>query len=98
MKRVVLHPSVRADVEAIMNYYERAATRALADEFYAELRRLILYAAKNPNRGSIIAQEIRRINLYRFPYHFLFRIVGNAIRVLVVRHHRRHPSFGAQRR
>jgi hypothetical protein len=39
-----------------------------------------------------------RVNLRRFPYHFLFRIVGDSVRILVVRHDRRHPSFGIRRR
>jgi toxin ParE1/3/4 len=98
MKRVILHPNVYSDVEAIMRYYEGVGNRALADDFYAELRQIIVYAAKNPRRGSIVERDIRRMNLHRFPYHFLFRVAGDAMRVLVVRHHRRHPSFGARRR
>jgi hypothetical protein len=38
------------------------------------------------------------VNLDRFPYHFLFRIVDDGVRVLVVRHHSRHPSLGIRRR
>jgi hypothetical protein len=36
--RLVLHPKVYSDIDEIMAYYERVATRQLADEFYAELR------------------------------------------------------------
>jgi hypothetical protein len=36
--RLVLHPKVYSDIDEIMGYYERIATRELADEFYAELR------------------------------------------------------------
>ena len=36
--RLVLHPKVYSDIDEIMAYYERIATRELADEFYAELR------------------------------------------------------------
>jgi hypothetical protein len=31
------------------------------------------------------------------PYHFLYRVVGDCVRVLVVRHHRRHPDYGLER-
>jgi hypothetical protein len=34
------------------------------------------------------------VNLQRFPFHFLFRIVGDVVRILVVRHHRRRPTVG----
>lgn len=43
-------------------------------------------------------RDLRRVNLERFPYHFLFRIVGERVRVLVVRHHKRRPSLGLRRR
>jgi plasmid stabilization system protein ParE len=96
--RVTLHPKVHSDVEAIMDYYEGVASRELADDFYAELRYFILDAVQRSESFSIRERDIRRVNLHRFPYHFLFRIVGDVFRVLVVRHHRRHPSFGAHRR
>jgi plasmid stabilization system protein ParE len=34
----------------------------------------------------------------RFPFHFLYRIVGERVRILAVRHHRRRPSLGTHRR
>jgi plasmid stabilization system protein ParE len=96
--RLVLHPKVYSDIDAIMNYYEQAATSELADEFYTELRLVMGQAATNPERFSIREAEIRRANLQRFPYHFLFRIVGDVVRILVVRHHSRHPETGSTRR
>jgi hypothetical protein len=77
-----------------MAYYEEVATEALANEFYTELRYLMIDAAARPESFAIREGDIRRVNLYRFPYHFLFPIVGHAIRILVVRHHTRHPSLG----
>jgi toxin ParE1/3/4 len=96
--RLVLHPKVYSDIDSIMDYYEQVATSQLADEFYAELRSLMAEAAAKPGYFSIREGDIRRVNLHRFPYHFLFRIVGDAIRILVVRHHGRHPEVGTERR
>ena len=96
--RLVLHPKVHSDVDAIMEYYERVASRELADDFYAELRRFMSEAAERPESFSICERDLRRVNLHRFPYHFLFRIVGDVVRILVIRHHRRHPSLGIHRR
>jgi plasmid stabilization system protein ParE len=81
-----------------MEYYERVATPELADEFYGELRYFMHEAAARPESFSIRERDIRRVNLQRFPYHFLFRIAGDTVRVLVVRHHGRHPSLGIRRR
>ena len=96
--RLVLHPKIRSDVHKIMEYYEREADSGLADDFYRELRIFMLTAAERPESFSIHVRDLRRVNLHRFPYHFLFRIVGDSVRILVVRHHRRRPSLGMRRR
>ena len=96
--RLILHPKVHSDISKVMEHYEQVAAPELADEFYAELRRFFQEAAARPETFSIREHDIRRVNLQRFPYHFLFRIVGDVVRVLVVRHHRRHPTLGIRRR
>jgi plasmid stabilization system protein ParE len=96
--RLVLHPKVYSDIDQIMAYYEQIATTALANDFYAELRHFMMAAAARPNSFAIRKRDIRRVNLNRFPYHFLFRVVEDEIRILVVRHHGRHPSLGIRRR
>jgi plasmid stabilization system protein ParE len=96
--RLILHPKVYSDIDEIMEYYERADIPGLADGFYKELRHFITQAGERPESCSIRQRDIRRMNLQRFPYHFLFRVAGDTVRILVVRHHRRHPSVGARRR
>ena len=95
---LVFHPKVYSDIDEIMEYYERVATRELAAEFYSELRYYMQQAAERPESFAIRERDLRRVNLQRFPYHFLFRIVGDIVRVLVVRHHRRRPTVGVRRR
>lgn len=95
---LVFHPKVYSDIDEIMEYYERVATSELADEFYSELRYYMQQAAERPESFAIRERDLRRVNLQRFPYHFLFRIVGDVVRVLVVRHHRRRPTVGVRRR
>lgn len=96
--RLVLHPKVSSDISSIMEYYERVSTSELADEFYLELRRFISLAGERPETFAIRERDLRRVNLRRFPYHFLFRIVNDTVRILVVRHHNRHPVLGLNRR
>jgi plasmid stabilization system protein ParE len=96
--RLVLHPKVYSDIAQVMEYYEQVASADLADEFYAELRQLMREAAKRPESFPMRKRDIRRANLRRFPYHFLFRMTSDAVRILVVRHHKREPSLGTGRR
>jgi plasmid stabilization system protein ParE len=96
--RLEFHRQVASDISRIMDYYEDVAGTKLADEFYAELRSFFQKAANSPETYETREHDLRRVNLERFPYHFFFRIVGDRVRVLVVRHHRRRPSLGLNRR
>jgi len=96
--RLEFHRQVASDISRIMDYYEDVGGRQLADEFYIELRAFFQRAADSPETYDIRERDLRRVNLERFPYHFLFRIVRDRVRILVVRHHRRRPSLGLRRR
>lgn len=65
--QVVFHSKVYDDLAEIMAYYERVATRDLADAFYAEFRYFAEEAGKRP--FAIRERDIRRVDLQRFPYH-----------------------------
>jgi plasmid stabilization system protein ParE len=96
--QLAFHPSVAADIDRIMAHYEQIGAPHIAERFYAELRSSFLKALAAPRSYAIHSRDLRRVNLERFPHHFLFRIVGNNVRVLVVRHHSRHPSLATTRR
>ena len=81
-----------------MDYYEDVAGRKLADEFYNELRTFFQKAANFPEAYDVNEYGLRRVNLERFSYHFLFRLLQDRVRILIVRHHRRRPALGLLRR
>ena len=95
--RIQLDPSVYSDLVEIMEYYDVEAGAGLAEDFYAEFRRLAKEASSRPFSFAKYG-ELRRADLKRFPYHFLFQIVDESyLRILIVRHNRRHPDFGLDR-
>lgn len=93
---VIYHPLVRADVEETLTYY-RGITARLADEFHAELRDTINRIADNPLRFHLVDQGFRRANLPRFPYHLLYEVRPEFVRVMLVRHNKRDPQYGLPR-
>ena len=95
--KLVLHRKLRSDIDEIMDYYERAGHPELAQDFYRELRGFMPDAARRPDRYHLFKADLRRVNLKRFPYHFLFRVAGDCVRIFVVRHHRRHPDYSLER-
>jgi len=95
--KVVFHPRVVSELKAIIKYYEEVADATLADEFYNEFRRRVAYAVEHPEYFSDRVGKFKRVNLKKFPYNFLFRQQDDVIRILVVRHHARHPKYGTER-
>ena len=95
---VEFHPRVFAEVDAIMRYYEEVADTRLADDFYLEFRAKVLEAAECPRHFNERVGGLKRANLKRFPYNFLFRETESGIRILVVRNHARNPRYGAKRK
>jgi len=94
---VVYHPLVRRDVQEALYYY-REISLGLAEEFHAELRDIINRAAENPSRFHQTDQGFRRANLKRFPYHLLYEVRPENLRVMLVRHNKRHPHYGLPRK
>ena len=95
--KVAFHPKVFSEVDAILSYYEQISDSTLAADFYGEFLWFVRKAADQPDIYSLRAGSLRRVNLSRFPFNFLFRIMDDHIRILVVRHHARKPSYGIGR-
>jgi len=94
---LLLHPLVQKDLEVILRYYEAEGGPPLADRFFAELEGILAKILAHPRQYQPTNHGLRRANLAAFPYHVLFRECPPGVRVLVLRHHRRHPSFGLRR-
>lgn len=98
MKReIVFHPKVPNEVRDYLEHYASISPE-LEEAFWKELNLSLESAALNPQRHHFDSSGLRRVNLTRFPYHVLFRVLPGYIRISVVRHNRRHPRFGTKRR
>ena len=96
--RVEYHPAVEAELGEIKRYYEERVA-GLGGAFIDEFERQVLVLAATPRRWSVVSENIRRCLMRRFPYVIYFREAGDdVIRITVVRHHRRHPSYGEGRK
>jgi hypothetical protein len=54
-------------------------------------------AASQPSLYHFDALGLRRYNLNRFPYHFLYDVHDNCVRVWVLRHNKQKLKFGLKR-
>jgi plasmid stabilization system protein ParE len=96
--RVEYHPAIEAELRAIQDYYEERSP-GLGGEFIDEFERQVLQLAARPERWMLIQEDLRRCLMRRFPYIIYFRKVDSGrVRITVVKHQRRHPNYGRERK
>lgn len=94
------HPAVQKDFNEAIDYYEAEGGRHLADRFESEFRTCIAAVKTGPKQFPFYRKNdrFRRIRLKSFPFLVVYRESAIAIRVILLKHERRHPQFGMARR
>jgi hypothetical protein len=97
VKPLRFHPDVQRDINRAMAYYG-AISESIADEFWTEVNEAFRRIERNPRGHHFDSEGLRRFNLERFPFNVLDLEKPDRIRVQVVRHNSRHPTYGRKRR
>lgn len=97
---VEFHPAVQQDFNGALDHYEAAGGCYLADRFENEFRACIAAIQYAPRQFAFYlkSETYRRIRLESFPYVVVYRQNGVTVRVTLLMHEKRHPSFGMGRR
>ena len=95
--RVIYHQTVEAELIGAAKFYD-ARVCGLGSEFLAEFDHCIEVILEAPQRWRIVSGDFRRYLMPRFPYGLYYRIEGDEVRLLVVKHHSQHPDYGMGRR
>lgn len=90
--RLSYHPAAEAELAEAARFYERKMP-GLGARFRAEFDSAVVRILATPDRWRILEKDIRRFLMRRFPYSILYRVEGEVVRILVVKHHRRHPDY-----
>lgn len=94
--RFIYHREASAEINTAARHYETKA-QGLGASFIAELDDAVASLRMYPLKYPIVEQDVRRRSLHHYPYAIYFRIEGEVIRVLSVKHHRRHPDYWKHR-
>ena len=93
---VRFHKRVQTDLNTILSrYYE--FKDELGEDFYAEFIGGVKIASKNPRYYHFDDCGLRRCNLERFPFHFLYDVHDGTVRIWVLRHDKRKSTYGLKR-
>ncbi len=94
--KIEFHPFTIDDIIDAEAYYEEQRP-GLSQAFRAEVLQAIEHIAENPLVYAEV-NGVRRALLRHFPFSIVYRILKNdTIRILLIRHHKRHPTFGGGR-
>jgi toxin ParE1/3/4 len=86
------------DVKRAIDYYHREAGAEVAERFISKLEAKVLTILEHPASYRVVTRDLRCVNLDRFPYQIVYRIVDDErIKIISVRHHKQHPDFGLDR-
>ena len=95
--RLEYHPAVATELREVAEFYN-SRSAGLGTQFLDEFERQMFAIAANPGRWMILQGDVRRCLMKRFPYVICYRFTGELIRVTVVKHQKRHPQYGSDRR
>ena len=95
--KVEYHPLSAEDLIEAKNYYDQqqlGLSRAFQSEVFLTIKRIrstpLLYTEVN---------GVRRALLEHFPFSIVYRLLNNdTVRILLIRHHKRHPNFESERK
>lgn len=96
-REILYHSAIQGEIREILDHYEAISGR-VGDDFWVELTEAFDCAPRLPERHHFDSSGRRRSNLKTFPYHFLFRTSDAQIKVTVVRHNSRQPTYGIRRK
>lgn len=93
------HPRVQHDINEVLDYYGDKSLTA-ADRFWDDLHLRFQEIEQHPGRFPYLhpARGLRRAKLSRFPYLIVCYEGLSGIKIICVKHEKRHPAFGMSRR
>lgn len=95
--QVIRHPELANDIREVAMHYAEISERVLS-VFWQELDAVLASVERNPRSHHFDTCGLRRANFRKFPYHLLYEVDDDVIYMVVLRHDRRQPDYGIDRR
>lgn len=86
------HPKAVAEHYDNVTFYEERLP-GLGADYLAEFEAAMSHICRYPNFYPVIAENIHKAGLKRFPFHVIYRAEAAQIVVLAVSHQRRRPAY-----
>jgi plasmid stabilization system protein ParE len=94
--RVIYHPGAEAELIEAVEFYEGRVT-TLGSQLLNAVESAIIAIQNGPERCPVIEADVRRYLMPRFPFAIYYRMLGDDLRILALKHHSRHPDYWRDR-
>jgi toxin ParE1/3/4 len=94
--RLTYHPEAEAELVEAAEFYE-ARTPGLGERFLHEFDAAVAEIQTSPGLWPLVESDLRCHTMRRFPFGIYYLVRADELRVLVVKHHSRHPDFWRDR-
>ncbi len=91
--RVVYSPRAIRDLEQIGAYYRSAADDKIAGAIAERIELVIARLARHPQSAPRVVgrADVRAVLVLRYPYKIFYRLRGDVVEILHIRHAARRP-------
>jgi toxin ParE1/3/4 len=93
---LILHPEARDEMIESARYYARKVP-GLGEDFLKAVDLAFDEVVGAPLRWRVVALDVRRYVLSRFPFGILYQIRLDRVNVIAVAHFSRHPDYWKDR-
>ena len=94
---ILRHPKLAEDIHDAAAHYADISERVLSS-FWNELDAVLAAIERNPRSHHFDSCGLRRASFRKFPYHLLYEVADDTIYLVVLRHDKRHPNYGIDRK
>ena len=90
------HPEAEVELVEAAGFYE-ARSPGLGERFLREFDAAVAEVLATPDLWPVVEGDLRCHTMRRFPFGLYYRVRPDELRILVVKHHNRHPDFWRRR-
>ena len=90
------HPAAEAELAQAAVFYEQRSA-GLGDRFLNDFDLAARDIESAPHRWPKVMGDLRYRSLTHFPFGVYYRLLRDEVRILIIKHHSRHPSHGRDR-
>lgn len=91
------HPLADLELNEASHYYN-AESPGLGAAFLDAVEKSVDRILEHPDAGIVVAGNVRRRLIPRFPYGVLYRIKEDTVRILAIMHQKRRPFYWQDRK